>query len=110
MGITITDVAKAAGVSIATVSHVINKTRYVSPELVEKIERMIKDTGYNEKLVIEKNSQFRIGKKSEIALVIPNTYSVVYTNLIVSTYHDWEVSHTDRINLNLSLLLRCFSI
>jgi len=82
MGITIKDVAKAAGVSIATVSHVINRTRYVSPELVTKIEQMIEDTGYNEKFVIEKNSQFRIGKKSEIALVIPNTYSVVYTSLI----------------------------
>lgn len=36
MGVTIKDVAKQAGVSIATVSHVINKTRYVSPELVKK--------------------------------------------------------------------------
>ena len=38
---TIKEIAAKAGVSIATVSHVINHTRYVSPELVDKIE----DTG-----------------------------------------------------------------
>lgn len=36
MGATIKEVAKEAGVSIATVSHVINGTRYVSPELIKK--------------------------------------------------------------------------
>lgn len=36
MAITIKDVAREAGVSIATVSHVINGTRYVKPELTEK--------------------------------------------------------------------------
>lgn len=36
--VTIQDVAKHAGVSVATVSHVLNKTRYVSPKLEEKVE------------------------------------------------------------------------
>jgi DNA-binding LacI/PurR family transcriptional regulator len=35
--ITIKDIARQAGVSIATVSHVINSTRYVSPELAERV-------------------------------------------------------------------------
>ena len=39
-----------AGVSIATVSHVINRTRYVSPDLVEKIENIIIETGYHKKI------------------------------------------------------------
>ncbi|MDR2110642.1 MAG: LacI family DNA-binding transcriptional regulator, partial [Spirochaetaceae bacterium] len=43
MKVTIKDIAEQAGVSIATVSHVINATRYVSPELVEKVERVIKE-------------------------------------------------------------------
>ena len=34
--ITIKQIAEMAGVSIATVSHVINRTRYVSPELEKK--------------------------------------------------------------------------
>lgn len=38
---TIKDIAKQAGVSISTVSHVVNKTRYVSPELEERVLRVI---------------------------------------------------------------------
>ncbi len=39
---TMKDVAKLAGVSISTVSHVINKTRYVEPETREKVYQAIK--------------------------------------------------------------------
>ncbi len=38
---TINDIAKMAGVSTSTVSHVVNKTRYVSPELVERVNKII---------------------------------------------------------------------
>jgi LacI family transcriptional regulator len=40
------DVAKLAGVSRATVSAYLNHTRYVSPELSEKIERAIQELNY----------------------------------------------------------------
>ena len=40
---TINDIAKMAGVSTSTVSHVVNKTRYVSPEKVEKVEKAIRE-------------------------------------------------------------------
>ena len=46
--ITIKEIAKQAGVSIATVSHVINRTRYVSPELEEKVKNIVAETGYSE--------------------------------------------------------------
>lgn len=39
--ITINDIARMAGVSTTTVSHVVNKTRYVSPDLVERVEQII---------------------------------------------------------------------
>ena len=45
--VTIKEIADMAGVSIATVSHVINRTRYVRPELVDKIEKIIVETGVN---------------------------------------------------------------
>ena len=48
--VTIKDIADMAGVSIATVSHVINRTRYVSPDLVKKIENIIIETGYHKKI------------------------------------------------------------
>ena len=43
---TIKEVAKLAGVSTATVSHVINSKRNVSPELAEKVNKAIADLDY----------------------------------------------------------------
>ena len=40
------DVAERAGVSISTVSNVLNKTRYVSPELVARVEQAVKELSY----------------------------------------------------------------
>ncbi len=42
----IKDVAKKAGVSISTVSNVLNKTKYVSPELTKKVEDAVKSLDY----------------------------------------------------------------
>lgn len=42
----IKDVAQKAGVSISTVSNVLNKTKYVSPELVRKVEAAVNELSY----------------------------------------------------------------
>ncbi|MCK9223380.1 MAG: LacI family transcriptional regulator [Limnochordia bacterium] len=46
MAATIKEVAKLAGVSMSTVSHVMNGTRYVSPALRQRIERAAKELNY----------------------------------------------------------------
>lgn len=86
MSITIKDIADKAGVSIATVSHVINKTRYVSPELAQKVEQIIRESGYENK-ISNKISPFKVGKLSEIALVLPNVGSTVYSQLSTVISH-----------------------
>lgn len=43
---TIKDVARLANVSGATVSHVLNKTRKVNPETIERVNQAIKKLGY----------------------------------------------------------------
>ncbi len=43
---TIKDVAKQAGVSTSTVSHVLNKTRYVSPDIVEREMNAVEALNY----------------------------------------------------------------
>lgn len=78
MNITIKEIAKMTGVSIATVSHVINKTRYVSPELTQKVERAIYETGYINKI---RKNQFKFGRRSRMAFVLPTTNSTVYAQL-----------------------------
>ncbi|EOD01663.1 Catabolite control protein A [Caldisalinibacter kiritimatiensis] len=44
--VTIKDVAKLAGVSISTVSRVINNSKPVSPEVRKKVLKVIEETGY----------------------------------------------------------------
>lgn len=72
--VTIKEIAEMAGVSIATVSHVINRTRYVRPELVDKIEKIIVETGYQNKIA-DKERKLLVGRESTIVAVIPNIES-----------------------------------
>ncbi|MDO4260475.1 MAG: LacI family DNA-binding transcriptional regulator [Eubacteriales bacterium] len=78
--ITTKEIASMAGVSIATVSHVINRTRYVSPELEERVMAIIKETGYIEK-VENRERKLKIGRGSVIVGVFPNIVSAVYRNM-----------------------------
>ena len=79
--VTIQQIADMAGTSIATVSHVINRTRYVRPELAEKVERIIEETGYAAKLS-EKERKLRTGKSSMIVAIFPNISSPIYQSMV----------------------------
>lgn len=83
MKVTIKDVAKEAGVSIATVSHVINKTRYVSSDLLEKVNNAIQKTGYKVK-ANDANSNLKVGKGSIVDFIVPNLGGTIYSQLIES--------------------------
>lgn len=64
---TIKDIAEEAGVSVATVSNVINKSRYVSSELTKKVEEAIDKLGYRPNHL---GRGLRKGKSNTIALVV----------------------------------------
>ena len=81
MGATIKEVAKEAGVSIATVSHVINGTRYVSPELIKKVENAMHETGYTEKYR-KKKEEWKTGTKTVVAVVVPEAGGTLYIRLV----------------------------
>lgn len=83
MSTTIKDIAKKAGVSVATVSHVINRTRYVSPELVQKVEQAIAGSDY-EKKIQKKASNMKIGRQSTVAIVLPSAVGTLFTQLLKS--------------------------
>ena len=65
----IKDVAKRANVSITTVSHIINKTRYVSDELTERVNKAMKELDYQPNSLAR---GLRSGKTKIIGLVIPD--------------------------------------
>ena len=69
MKVKITDVAKASGVSIATVSHVINHTRYVSPETTHKVEQAIQALGYSPDITAR---NFKKGRKGLVGMLVPD--------------------------------------
>ncbi|TAH73799.1 MAG: LacI family transcriptional regulator [Anaerolineaceae bacterium] len=75
--ITMKDIALEAGVSLATVSRVINKKDNVSAEVREKVERIILEQGYN-----PNNAARALAKKRT------NTIGVVVNNLHDPFYHD----------------------
>lgn len=45
------DVAKLAGVSVATVSHVISNSKYVSPELVSRVKKAAEALDYQPNII-----------------------------------------------------------
>ncbi|HYE80621.1 MAG TPA: LacI family DNA-binding transcriptional regulator [Clostridia bacterium] len=69
MAVTIKDVANEAGVSIATVSHVINKTRYVGDELTDRVNNAIKKLGYYPNQLV---GSLRNKKTYTVGLVLPS--------------------------------------
>jgi LacI family transcriptional regulator len=67
--ITIKDVARQAEVSITTVSHVINDTRYVSDELRTKVLQAMEDLHYRPNVLAR---SLRRGETKTIGLIVPD--------------------------------------
>ena len=79
MKVTISDVAKLAGVSTATVSHTINSTRYVSGETRDKVYRAIAELGYTPDASAR---SFRTGKKKTIGFIVPDISNKFFATMI----------------------------
>lgn len=67
--VSIKDVAKEALVSVATVSHVVNKTKYVSDELIQRVEAAITKLGYNTNVFAK---GLKTKKSNIIGLIVHN--------------------------------------
>jgi len=66
---TMKEVAQAAGVSITTVSHVLNQTRFVSDELSARVLEAIRELNYQPNVLAR---GLRIGQTNTIGLVVPD--------------------------------------
>ena len=81
MKVTISDVARLAGVSTATVSHTINSTRYVSSETKEKVYKAISELGYTPDASAR---SFRTGKKKTVGFIVPDISNKFFGTMIES--------------------------
>ena len=81
MKVTISDVARLAGVSTATVSHTINNTRYVSEETKEKVYKAIAELGYTPDASAR---SFRTGQKRTVGFIVPDISNKFFGTIIES--------------------------
>ena len=79
MKIGMREVAQHAGVSVATVSHVINKTRYVSEETIRRVQQSIKELGYVPDPI---GRILKTGKKNLIGFIVPDIANPVWSIII----------------------------
>ena len=76
---TMRDVAIHANVSVATVSHVINNTRFVSPETRAQVMDSIAKLGYTPDIAAR---SFKTGRRNLIAFIVPDIANPFFATLI----------------------------
>ncbi len=74
---TIYDVAKQAGTSISTVSHYLNKTKYVGPDKSLRIKEAIETLSYVPNRAAK---ALKTSRSNEIHIVLPNLIDPLYTH------------------------------
>jgi DNA-binding LacI/PurR family transcriptional regulator len=77
----IKDIAREAGVSTATVSHVINNTKYVSDETREKVQRAIDEFNYHPNAHAQ---MLALGRSNMIGLLVSDISNPFYPEIIKS--------------------------
>ncbi|MEJ2738089.1 MAG: LacI family DNA-binding transcriptional regulator, partial [Anaerolineae bacterium] len=120
--VTIRDVAKAAGVSVSTVSRVLNEKDDVAPETYEKVRRIIDHLGYTSSLaatsmrsrrtnvigmlVVELGDPFSLELFKGVDRAIRGTeYDlIVYSSghIAIDTEPGWERKHLSRFNSSIT--------
>lgn len=73
------DVAKHAGVSVATVSYVVNQTKHVTPEVKARVEEAIRELHYTPNLVAR---SLVTRKTQHVAMLVNNLKNPYYTELL----------------------------
>jgi LacI family transcriptional regulator len=81
---TINDVAKLAGVSNATVSHVINGTRFVSEPLIEKVKEAMKQLNYQPNMMAR---GLKGGSLKTIGVIVPDCTNSFFAEISRAINH-----------------------
>lgn len=76
---TLSEVARLAGVTTATVSNVLRNTQKVKPATVQKVKEAIAATGYRPNLMARALAE---GKSSMVALVLPDINNPFYPEFV----------------------------
>lgn len=93
----IKDVAKRAGVSISTVSNVLNKSKYVSPELVKRVEDAVAELSYEVNPIARSMKNNRTGT---IGVITEDMCGIFYPYVVkginsVALEHGYQITICD---------------
>lgn len=75
---TMKDVAERAEVSITTVSHVVNGTRFVSEKVRDRVTRTMKELGYQPNVLAR---GLRRGESSTVGLIVPDVTNPYFAEI-----------------------------
>lgn len=95
--VTIRDVAHHAGVSTATVSHVINNTRFVKEETRNLVLKSIKELDYKPDMI---GRILKTGQKRIIAFIVPDIANPYFAAIIDSIENVFNEHHYNLIISN----------
>lgn len=89
MAVTLHDVARLAGVSIKTVSNVINDYPHIRPATRDRVEAAIAELGYTPNLTAR---GLRSGRTGAIALALPDLGLAYFAELAAAVIHEAEAA------------------
>lgn len=95
--ITIAKVARKAGVSPTTVSHVINHADRVSVEMRTRVQAAIEELGY---VPNPQAQSLRTGRTNVIAMLIPDIRNPFYPEMVKAAQSDLEANGLDLLIFN----------
>ena len=76
---TMKEIAKQLGISVATVSRAINNTGYISKDLQEKILKLVKKNNYVPNAIARNLSK---NKNDQIAIIVPDLRNIFFAQLV----------------------------
>ena len=77
--VTMRDVAESAGVSVTTVSHVINNTRNVNPSTRQRVEQSMHRLGYQPNVLAR---SLRKGETHTIGIILPDSTNPYFAEVV----------------------------
>lgn len=97
--ITLKDVAKASGVSVPTVSRVINNEKYVSDDVKAKVNTAIKELNYEPQWSAR---SLRLKRSHIIGVIIPNIADYFFSSIVLAVESYFRKKGKDIILFNTS--------
>lgn len=97
--ITLKDVARLSGVSVPTVSRVVNREKYISEEVKEKVLSAIKELNYTPQWTAR---SLRLSRTRSIGVIIPNVADYFFGSIVLAVESYFQKKDYDIILFNTS--------